>query len=159
MDQEMRLRMRKHPKIRMFRIAVAVVVGLSFVSVFAAVFGWVVMFLWNWLMPSIFELRTITYWEAFGLTLLSKVLLSAHHGMPRPGRCQSDELHRKANERWHRWLGVEDSPLFQSHFSREDLKHYKNFWKDEGEKAFEEYLSKIRTSEEHETKGTKSLSH
>lgn len=149
----MRLRMRKYPRMRLFRIAVVVVAGLSFVSVFAAAFGWIVMLLWNWLMPSIFELRAITYWEAFGITLLSKILFSAHHGMPHPGKSHAEALHCKANERWQRWLGVENSPIFQSHFSREDLKHYKNFWKDEGEKAFGEYLGKIKTSEEDVTKG------
>ena len=35
-----------------------------------------VMVLWNWLMPTIFGLITLTYWQAGGLLLLSKLLLS-----------------------------------------------------------------------------------
>jgi hypothetical protein len=34
------------------------------------------MVLWNWLMPTIFGLITITYWQAAGLLLLSKLLFS-----------------------------------------------------------------------------------
>jgi len=36
----------------------------------------VVMILWNWLMPAIFDLTTITYIQATGLLLLSKILFS-----------------------------------------------------------------------------------
>ncbi|MBI9106826.1 MAG: hypothetical protein JEZ04_08770 [Spirochaetales bacterium] len=35
---------------------------------------WLVMLLWNWLMPEIFGLTTLTYWKAGGLMLLSCIL-------------------------------------------------------------------------------------
>ncbi len=37
-------------------------------------FGYVVMLLWNWLMPEIFGLKTLTYWQAWGLLALSCIL-------------------------------------------------------------------------------------
>jgi hypothetical protein len=37
-------------------------------------FGFVVMILWNWLMPEIFGLKTLTYWQAWGLLALSCIL-------------------------------------------------------------------------------------
>ena len=37
-------------------------------------FGWVVMLLWNWLMPDIFGLKRLTYWQAWGLLILSHIL-------------------------------------------------------------------------------------
>ena len=40
-----------------------------------AVFGLVTMLLWNALMPAIFGLPVITYLQALGLLLLSKILL------------------------------------------------------------------------------------
>lgn len=43
-------------------------VGLLFL------FGWVVMLLWNRLMPEIFGLTVITYWQAWGLLILSAIL-------------------------------------------------------------------------------------
>lgn len=35
-----------------------------------------VMTLWNWLMPDIFGVDSISYWQAGGLLLLSKLLFS-----------------------------------------------------------------------------------
>jgi hypothetical protein len=37
-------------------------------------FGLVVMALWNWLMPEIFGLKQLNYWQAWGLLLLSCIL-------------------------------------------------------------------------------------
>jgi hypothetical protein len=37
-------------------------------------FGLVVMALWNWLMPEIFGLKTLTYWQAWGVLALSCIL-------------------------------------------------------------------------------------
>lgn len=51
-------------------LALGFVVGL----LFGLLFGWVVMLLWNWLMPTIFGLTTITYWQGVGLLWLSAML-------------------------------------------------------------------------------------
>lgn len=40
----------------------------------AFLFGWFVMLLWNWLMPVIFGLTTIGYWQAWGLLMLGGFL-------------------------------------------------------------------------------------
>ena len=39
-----------------------------------------VMLLWNWLMPEIFGLTTITFWQALGIMLLSGFLFSSKSG-------------------------------------------------------------------------------
>lgn len=38
------------------------------------VFPWITMLLWNTLMPDIFGLNKITFWQAWGLLLLSFLL-------------------------------------------------------------------------------------
>lgn len=49
----------------------------------AALITWVVMLLWNWLMPALFHLGEITYWQSLGLLVLSKILFGSHgHGRP-----------------------------------------------------------------------------
>ena len=47
-----------------------ILMGLAF----AFLIGLVIMLLWNWLIPSIFNLGEITYWQAVGLLILSKIL-------------------------------------------------------------------------------------
>lgn len=42
----------------------------------------VVMLLWNWLMPEIFGLTKIGFWQSAGLILLSKIIFS---GFRKPG--------------------------------------------------------------------------
>jgi hypothetical protein len=47
----------------------------------AFVFGFFVMLLWNWLMPELFALKQIDYWQAWGLVLLAHILFkSGAHG-------------------------------------------------------------------------------
>jgi hypothetical protein len=42
---------------------------------FVFLFGWVTMLLWNWLVPVIFDGPVISFWQALGLLVLSKILL------------------------------------------------------------------------------------
>lgn len=53
---------------------IIILVGLLLVAVTALLFSLPVMLLWNWLMPIIFGLKTITWMQAFGLMLLSGML-------------------------------------------------------------------------------------
>lgn len=50
--------------------------GLLFAIAFVALFSFFVMQLWNWLMPVIFGLGNITYFQAAGLLILSKIIFS-----------------------------------------------------------------------------------
>jgi hypothetical protein len=52
--------------------------------VFLTVLGFVVMSLWNWLVPGLFHGPIITFWQALGLLLLGK-LLFGWHGHQRGG--------------------------------------------------------------------------
>ena len=52
---------------------------LAMVVVAVLVFGYGTELLWNWLMPSIFGLRAITFAQAIGLLILSKLLLGGFH--------------------------------------------------------------------------------
>lgn len=51
--------------------------GLFFIPVVIAgflAFGWVIMQLWNWLIPDIFHWSKISYLQAMGLFVLSRIL-------------------------------------------------------------------------------------
>jgi len=55
---------------------------LPLALLFIAAIGFVMMGLWNWLMPGLFGLRSITYWQAWGLLILSKLIFGGfgRHG-------------------------------------------------------------------------------
>ena len=58
----------KRPEVRGDRVVAAAVMGL------------VVMSLWNWLAPAVFGARTITFWQALALLILSWLLLGGFRG-------------------------------------------------------------------------------
>ncbi len=63
---------------RIFRVLkVVAIVIVAFTA-----FGFVVAHLWNYLMPELFGLRTITFWQAVGLMALGRLLFGGF----RPGR-------------------------------------------------------------------------
>ena len=67
----------------------AVLGGLVLAAGLAFLFGLIVMLLWNWLMPAIFGLGTITYWQGWGIVLLAHILFKAgpgHHNSHRDRR-------------------------------------------------------------------------
>jgi len=55
-----------------------VLFGLCGISALALVLGLFVRLLWNWLMPELFGLAEITYWQAVGLLILSHLLFKGH---------------------------------------------------------------------------------
>jgi hypothetical protein len=63
---------------KVFRVMKFVAIGILAFSVF----GFVVTRLWNYLMPGLFGLHMITFWQAVGLMLLGRLLFGGF----RPGR-------------------------------------------------------------------------
>lgn len=76
-----------------------IVRGLKFfvlALVFAVLLGFVVMWLWNWLMPALFGLHKIGYWQAVGLFFLSKLLFGGFRG----GQGHRMHWRKRMMERW-----------------------------------------------------------
>ena len=46
-------------------------------TIFALVFGWAVLRVWNWLIPGIFGIGAIHYWQAFGLVILVPLIIGS----------------------------------------------------------------------------------
>lgn len=68
-------------------LAILVVVGVG---------GGLVMLLWNWLMPALFGLSPVTFWQAFGLLALCRILfggLGLHSSA-------GSRMRRRMGERW-----------------------------------------------------------
>lgn len=73
-------------KDKIIEIIIAFLITISIFAIVLFGLGFIVMLLWNWLMPVIFGLTTITIWQSFGLILLSSFLLrfkiSINHEKP-----------------------------------------------------------------------------
>lgn len=53
---------------------------IAFVIVAGVAMGFVMMFLWNWLVPDLFGGPVITFWQALGLLALTKLVLPSFGG-------------------------------------------------------------------------------
>jgi hypothetical protein len=69
-------------------------------------FGYVVMLLWNWLMPEIFGLKSVSYWQAWGLLALSTILFK---GMGSGGG-SGGKSDRKRKRELRRYLQEDPAP-------------------------------------------------
>lgn len=65
---------------------------IALVATFA--FGFIIMYLWNWLMPGLFGLHTVTFWQGLGLLLLCKLLFGGFHRHGGRGRWGEDRRAR-----------------------------------------------------------------
>jgi hypothetical protein len=66
-----------------------------------AALGWIVMSLWNWIIPSVFaNALPIDYFRALGLLVLCRVLFGGFHG-------RGGWHHHKHMQRWHKMTDEE----------------------------------------------------
>src|SRR3990170_5915460 len=56
---------------RLILIAPLAILGML---LFIAIGGGIVQFLWNWLLPSLFDWREVSFWEALGILALCRIL-------------------------------------------------------------------------------------
>lgn len=52
----------------------AVLISFIVIAFSAIIGGLLVMWLWNWLMPSLFGLPTLNFWQSWGLSFLGGLL-------------------------------------------------------------------------------------
>lgn len=80
------------------------------------IFGWVVMQLWNGLLPEILGVGTVTFWQALGILVLSKILFGSFHGGHRHSKYHHSHAHN-----WHgKWM----------HMNPEEREKMKAEWKE-----------------------------
>jgi len=65
-------------------------------ALFFVLFTFLVKALWNWLMPALFGWHVITFWQALGILVLSKILFGGFRGGP---HCDWN-WRRRMSERW-----------------------------------------------------------
>lgn len=136
---------------KVFKVIGMVLGGIILAGLFALGFGLLLRELWNALMPAVFGLGAITYWQAVGLFVLAKLLFSGlgghgnrgNHGKKGKKSCGS-ELKKE--------FGKEFKKEFKKEFAKEcgdasasggeKMRQYGEFWKSEGKQAFTEWLGR-----------------
>lgn len=99
--------------------------------------GYIIMRLWNWLMPELFGLPMVGYWQAVGILILAKIIFGFGGG--NGPRSKSNKSKRQMDSK--------KCGSLRKDFS--EWKYYDEFWNQEGEKAFQEFLLQ-KENENHE---------
>jgi hypothetical protein len=129
---------------KLARIIGWVFAGVVIACFFALIFGLLVKWLWSVTLVPLFDFPPITYWQAVGLVILVKLIVG---GIGHPHKDSDHSFHHK---KWHDRFEGSDSKFcpftdrIKSH--AEYGKYYRDFWEQEGKKAFEDYLSRRRSA-------------
>ena len=78
-----------------------VMVGIAGVAALGLVLGLAVQHLWNWLMPPIFGVGVVTYWQAVGLLVLGHLLFGGVHAHHKGHETKKHHFHRTVCEHIH----------------------------------------------------------
>ena len=97
-----------------------------------AAFSAALMLLWNWLLPSIFGITVINFWQALGILALSKILFGGF-GRHRFGHRHGRGHHNRIREKWMN-MSDEERKEFLKHRRHFDFEH-PNFKNEETKKA------------------------
>ena len=69
---------------------------IVFIALAALVMGYLVLHLWNWLLPGLFGWRAISFWQALGLLFLARILFGGF----RPRGPRNMYWRHRMIERW-----------------------------------------------------------
>ncbi|WP_024771444.1 hypothetical protein [Aquimarina macrocephali] len=112
-----------------------IIFGAIAITGLAILFGFVIMWLWNWLMPEIFGLTTLTYWQAVGVFILLKIFL---------GGCGSGSGKKSSKD-------SNDACKKDSKTDFSKWKYYDKFWKEEGDEYYKQYIERQSNQVEEDT--------
>jgi hypothetical protein len=99
------------------------------------------MLLWNWLMPELFNLTTITFWQAVGVIILARLVFGGFkHGHDHDKKQDKHPKNFAKN-----WI---DTGKWDKDSCRKTHSHFKDFWEEEGKQAFMDYINRKDAQEQ-----------
>ncbi len=101
----------KHSKSRPPKVFFMVILGVGILLLV----GYIVMLLWNAIIPRVINASVITYWQAMGLLILSRILFGRWGSPPKPRQFQ----HHKRKHWKDKWKNM----------SEEERMAFKEKWK------------------------------
>ncbi len=108
-------------------IVIHVLAGILMAFIFGLIFGYFVMLLWNSLMPDIFALKEVTYWQGVGLVIMFRLLLGSHG-------------YHKQGQQARKYHGYKESPAHNCNSGNNE--YYLDWWEKEGKEIFRQYVDK-----------------
>lgn len=105
-------------------------------GIFLLLFGYGFMLLWNWLMPDVFGLPVLSYWKAVGILVMAKLLFGNFEG-----KNHSKKSSKKRKSSFRQWK----KESCHKDFSKWEF--YDDFWKEEGEQAFDAFVERRQNNE------------
>lgn len=115
-----------------YRIPLIVVAIAVLGTVVVAIFGYVVMWLWNNVLAAVFDIPSVTFWQALGLFFLAKLFFGFGGGS------QGGGPRRKRHKKGREPMTDEEVP------DTDEL--FKQYWREEGKQAYEAYLASKGTT-------------
>ncbi|GAA4448900.1 hypothetical protein GCM10023189_07490 [Nibrella saemangeumensis] len=98
----------------------------AFALLFVTLAGFVIMSLWNALLPTIVDVSAITFWQALGLLVLSRILFGGFRGggWGGYGRMRHGYWRQRMAERWEKLTPEQRQQMRQQWESRCGRGHY-----------------------------------
>ena len=85
------------------------------VVLFAALFTFIVMSLWNAILPAVIGVKAITFWQALGILILSKILFGGFGGGHKWKERGGQRLKERMMSKW-------------GNMTEEEKEQFKNSW-------------------------------
>ena len=89
---------------------------LVFCTAFVMLFSYIVMRLWNGILPDVIGVKVISFWQAMGILVLSKILFSGFGGFAQKKEQFRNRFRQKMLDKW-------------EHMTPEEKQKFKDEWK------------------------------
>ncbi|MBP8082099.1 MAG: hypothetical protein KAZ87_02730 [Spirochaetes bacterium] len=105
----------------------------------ACLFGFIFMHLWNYVMPDLFGIKTISFFQSVGLVILSKILFGSlkHHPARHIRKTLSSKMKNRCGQ-------LNDFPPEVA----ENYDEYCEYWKKVGSEGFKKFMCRNKSNGE-----------
>ena len=125
------------------KLKILMFVGIAFAGI--GLVGALVMVLWNWIMPDVFGLSKITLIQGYGLLILAKLIFGGMQANTTSGTKNNnldDNTKAYIKESIHQEIKENNINDYSINEDTDADELYEQWWSDEGEAYFDEYLTK-----------------
>lgn len=135
-----------NPIFKVLKFIGFIILGAIGAAAFAFIFGYLIMLLWNWLMPELFGLTIITFWQAVGIAFLARLIFG---GGKHSHNSDHSSKHPAKREFMRHWKKERNEHIKNGHKCG-DWRYFDDYWKEEGEKSYSDFISRKKNENKEE---------